>query len=169
MDFQNRKLPRLSGYDYSSPGTYFVTICTFEKRCILGSVISGAIAGDAYIRYSPVGEIAKNCLLETESHYPNIKIDNWVIMPNHIHILFRIDGGMEQIYPFPTSSISTAIGTFKAAVTRAAGNAHIHSGKLWQKSFYDHIIRNESDYQNIWQYICGNPSRWLDDCFYVAE
>ena len=158
----NRKLPRLKEYDYTTPGAYFITICTHNKECIFGKIVPGNMTCDAQMCYSPVGEIAKKCLLDIESHYKNVEIDNWVIMPNHIHLLIRIT---ERINPFPTYDIPNVIGKYKAAVTRSVGNAFIHSGKLWQSSFYDHVIRNDADYGEIWQYISGNPSKWLDDCF----
>ena len=166
MDYPKRKLPRLAEYDYSTPGAYFVTICTFEKKCFFGKITAGDLIGDACIAYSPIGKIAKDCLLKIETHFPDVILDNWVIMPNHIHILLRIEEPAERIYPFPTTDLSKVIGTFKAAVTRKVGNAYMHSGKLWQSSYYDHIIRNDEDYRNIWQYIYGNPSKWLEDCFY---
>jgi len=165
MDLPNRKLTRLSGYDYATPGAYFITICTFEKQCLMGSIVPGTSVGDAYMKYSQIGRIAKECLLDIEFHFPNTKIDNWVIMPNHVHILLQLENQTERIYPFPTANISNIIGTFKAAVSRKC-KQYLHSGKLWQTSFYDHIIRNDEDYQSIWQYISGNPSKWLDDCFY---
>lgn len=167
MTFQNRKLPRLKEYDYSTPGAYFITICTHDKLHYFGNIVQGKAANVVQMQYSPVGKIAKNCLLDIQSHYQNIKIDNWVIMPNHIHILIRIT---ERMDPFPTEKrydIPNVIGKYKAAVTRAAGNTFMYSGKLWQSSFYDHIIRNDEDYQNIWQYISGNPSRWMEDSFYT--
>ena len=166
MDFPNRKLPRLKEYDYSTPGAYFVTICTHSKKCLFGKIVSGDYIGEAYLQYSPIGEIARRCLLDIESHYENVTLDNWVIMPNHIHILIRIT---ERTNPFPTTNfdVPNIIGKYKASVSRAVGNAFMHSGKLWQSSFYDHIIRNDEDYRNIWQYISGNPSKWMDDCFYV--
>ena len=165
MDLPNRKLTRLSGYDYSTPGAYFVTICTFGKRCIFGKIVSGELAGEASMLYSDLGKVARDCLLNIESHYDNIKIDHWVIMPNHVHILIRIE---ERINPFPTIAydIPNVIGKYKSAVTRSVGNAFMHSEKLWQSSFYDHVIRNEEDYQSVWQYISGNPSKWAEDCFY---
>lgn len=166
MNFPNRKLPRLKKYDYTTPGAYFITICSHEKQCIFGHITPGSHGDDARMVYSPIGELAKACLLKIESHFPNITIDNWTIMPNHIHMILCIDAETERIYPFPTASISTAVGMFKAAVTRAVKSAYIQSGKLWQSSFYDHIIRNDEDYQTIWNYISGNPSKWLEDCFY---
>ena len=165
VDFQKRKLPRLSGYDYSTPGVYFITICTYNKNCIFGRIIHGE--NDPTVKYSPIGEIAKTCLLEIEHHYSNVKIDNWVIMPNHVHILFQIT---EQLNSTPLKyDIPNIVGKYKAAVTRSAGNSFAYSEKIWQSSYHDHVIRNDQDYQKIWEYISGNPSKWLDDCFYCEE
>ena len=164
MKLPTRKLLRLRNYDYSVPGAYFVTVCSHNKRPLFGRI---AIDGnnEAIMQYSPIGTLAKQHLLDLPSHYENIKIDNWVVMPNHIHMLIRIE---ERINPFPTKvyDVPNIVGKYTAAVTRAVGNAFMHSGKLWQASFYDHIIRNEKDYQEIWQYIAGNPSKWLEDRFY---
>ncbi len=167
MDFQKRKLPRLKEYDYSTPGAYFITICTHNKNCIFGRIMSIDGGIEPVVRYSPIGEIAKRCLLDIERHYRNVKIDNWVIMPNHVHILFRITERRNQSpikYDIPN-----VVGKYKAAVTRLVGNAFMHSDKIWQSSYHDHIIRNDKDYQGIWEYISGNPSKWLDDCFYCEE
>lgn len=170
MELPNRKLPRLPGYDYATPGAYFITICTHGKACTLGTVRQNHDSGDYMVQYTPIGKVAKKHLLEIEKHYPNIKIDNWVIMPNHIHILLQIK---EQINPLPTVTASydipNVIGKYKAGVSRDVGNAFMHSGKLWQSSYYDHVIRGEEDYQNIWQYISGNPSKWLEDRLYVED
>lgn len=164
MELPNRKLPRLHDYDYSAPGAYFITICTYNKQPIFGHIAISS-NGEAVMHYSPIGTFAKQHLLDLPSHYENVKIDNWVVMPNHIHMLIRIE---ERINPFPTAAydIPNVVGKYKAAVTRTVGNAFMHSGKLWQTSFYDHIVRNEKDYQDIWQYIAGNPSKWLEDRFY---
>ena len=165
MALPSRKLPRLNDYDYTTLGAYFITICTHEKRCLFGKIMPAVDSIDAYMQYSPIGKIARECLLDIASHYDNIKVDNWVIMPNHIHILIRIT---EQMNPFPTirCDIPNVIGKYKAAVTRKVERSLIYSGKLWQSSFYDHVIRNQEDYLSIWQYIAGNPSKWLGDCFY---
>ena len=162
MELPKRKLPRLRDYDYATPGAYFVTICSNNKQCIFGKVTSAEMVSEAFVQYSPIGEIAKECLLDIASHYENIRINQWVIMPNHIHILISIEEcGVQKAY-----DISNVIGKYKAAVTRAVGNAFMHSGKIWQSSFYDHIVRDEHDYQQIWNYISGNPSKWGEDCFY---
>lgn len=168
MDDPQRKRTRLAEYDYATPGAYFITICTHEKKCLFGKIVSVPNFGEPYMEYSPMGEIARKCLLDIESHYDNVKIDNWVIMPNHVHMLVQIT---ERINPFPTIAfdISNVIGKYKAAVTRTVGNAFMHSGKVWQASFHDHVIRSEEDYLKIWQYIGENPSKWLEDRYYCEN
>ncbi len=117
------------------------------------------------MKYSAIGTLAKNCLLDIENHYSNVKVDNWVVMPNHIHLLIRVTEAPSQVkYDIPN-----IVGKYKAAVTRAVGNTLQYSEKIWQSSFHDHIIRNDMDYQKIWEYISGNPSKWVDDCFYPNQ
>ena len=84
MELSKRKHTRLSDYDYSTPGAYFITICTHEKKCLFGKIVSVPNFGEPYMEYSPMGEIARKCLLDIESHYDNVKINNWVIMPNDL-------------------------------------------------------------------------------------
>ena len=163
MEFPKRKLPRLKNYDYRIPGVYFITICTHDKMCLFGKVLPDGVLDEPQMQLSAQGQAAKSCLLAIESHYQNIKVDNWVVMPNHVHMLLRIT---EPADPVPAYDISNVVGKYKAAVTRTVGNIFMHSEKIWQASFYDHIIRNEDDYKRIWQYIADNPARWTEDCFY---
>ena len=103
MKKQNRKLPRMTDFDYATPGSYFITICTHEKICFFGSIRS-ADCCEAYMQYSPIGKIAKQGLVDLEKHYDNVKLDNWVIMPNHIHImLFVSENGASRTSP-PTTN-----------------------------------------------------------------
>ena len=164
MSMPNRKPLRLTDYDYSAPGAYFVTICTHEKACLFGRIIPAADKAGAYMQYSPIGKMARECLLDIASHYDNVRVDHWVIMPNHIHMLVQITEKIDS-QPGMRCDISNVVGKYKAAVTRKIGQARLPSGKLWQTSFYDHVIRNQEDYLSIWQYIDGNPSKWLEDCF----
>lgn len=166
MDYPQRKLPRLKDFDYATPGAYFITICACKKQCLFGHIVQVDPTQEPQMKYSKIGEIACKCLLDIENHYDNVKIDNWVIMPNHVHMLIQIT---ERINPFPTVAcdIPNIVGKYKAAVTRAVGNAFMHSGKVWQSSFHDHVVRGEKDYLEIWQYISGNPSKWKEDCFHV--
>ena len=163
MELPNRKLPRLRGFDYSRCRAYFITICTYQKEHTLGRI------NNDRIRLSNIGSIVDFEINQIELRYCNIKIDKYVIMPNHIHMIVRINS-TERINPFPTKKfdIPNIIGKFKAGVTRSVGNAFMHSEnkKLWQSSYYDHIIRNQDDYCNIWKYIDTNILRWELDCFY---
>ena len=157
---RNRKLPRLSTYDYSLPGSYFITICSHEKRCTFGAVRTLNEAGKADVVYSALGKIVQDSILDIETHYPNIRIDNWVIMPNHVHLLVSIT---HQVPGSSSIDIPNVVGKFKASVTRNAGRYHVCAQKVWQSSYYDHVVRNDDDYQMIWNYISGNPSRWQED------
>ncbi len=171
MELPDRKQTRLKNYDYSTPGAYFITICTKDKKTILGKITVGDVLNKSQMHLSQIGKITNREILQIESHYDNVKIDKFIIMPNHIHMIVVIT---ERINPFPTSrkyDIPNIIGKFKAAVTRNVGKAFMPSARLdlWQTSFYDHIIRDERDYRKIWEYIDENPVRWTCDKFYVEE
>ena len=158
-----RKPTRLKGYDYSTPGAYFITICTHNKQCILGDIIVGQGLAPAEINLSQYGNIAKDQLLDLENRYKSIKIDKYVIMPNHIHLIMRINNPAGAS-PCPT--ISDIICSFKSLTTRACNKSDNKTQKIFQTSFHDHIIRNEKDYKKIWEYIDTNAIKWKQDCFY---
>ena len=168
MDLPNRKTVRLADFDYSKAGVYFITICTHEKEMLFGNVAGSEMFSESKVILSEIGKMADQEIHNIEKHYDNVKIDHYVIMPNHIHLLIRIT---ERINPFPTArgDIPNIIGKFKAAVSRSVGKAFMPSGreKLWQNSFYDHIIRDEWDYREKWDYISNNPARWSEDRLYV--
>jgi len=162
MDLPKRKPTRLKGYDYSQDGTYFITICTDGRKCILGNIVGQGLA-PAEMRLSKYGKIANDQLLDLENRYKTIKIDKYVIMPNHIHIILILDNAAGAS-PCPT--ISDVICSFKSLTTRMCNAADNKTQKIFQTSFHDHIIRGEKDYQKIWEYIEINPSKWETDCFY---
>lgn len=172
-DFPRRKRNRLHSYDYREAGYYFITICTRNRKEYLSSILVGnGLDRSARIRYTQYGEIAHRDLLALLGHFPNVRVDRFAIMPNHVHVILVLEkipftastaaewktGETERSRPFPT--ISTVIGQYKSGVSRKAGFP------LWQKSFYDHIIRNEQDYWQIAHYIETNPLRWKQDRFY---
>ena len=158
MDLPKRKHQRLKSFDYATEKYYFVTICTMDKHNLFGDLINQN--DTVKMHYSLMGEIALKHLKEIENHFDEIKIDKYVIMPNHIHIIIVIgcNGNSERSRPFPT--LSTVIGLYKSGVSREVGC------KIWQKSFHDHIIRNKNDYLKIWEYIENNPLKWDLDCYY---
>ena len=163
MDLPNRKRTRLSEYDYSSPGMYFITICTHNRKCLFGKI------KNQQMHLNEMGKIVDKEILKIEPRYQNIRIDKYVIMPNHIHMIIVILAS-EGINPIPTIKydVSNVIGKFKAGVSRIVGSAFMHSSKksIWQSSFHDHIIRGEKDYLKIWNYIDTNIEKWESDCFY---
>ena len=165
MELPERKPTRLKGYDYSQNGAYFVTICTHNRKCILGNIVGQGLA-PAEIVLSQYGKIAKEQLLDLENRYKTIKIDKYVIMPNHIHIIVILDN-TAGASPCPT--ISDVICSFKSLTTRICNKSNNKSQKIFQTSFHDHIIRGEKDYQKIWEYIDINLLKWELDCFYNDE
>ena len=155
MELQKRKPNRLKNYDYSQSGIYFITICTNNRKPILSKIENNAdTVGANCVRPSAIGLIIEKEILIMDSVYDNVKVDNYVIMPNHIHLLIRIeDSGRTQFAP----TINRIIKQFKGSITKQIGQS------IWQKSFYDHIIRDDEDYLIKAQYINDNPSKWLDD------
>ena len=155
MELPKRKPIRLKNYDYSQNGMYFVMICTYNRECIFGKIVGNGLDRSEY------GEIAENDLLNMQQHFPNIKIDKYVIIPNHIHAIILIDNDYktERSRPFPT--LSTVIELYKSGVSRKIGFG------ICQKSFHDHIIRNEKEYLEIREYIDINPLKWADDCYHT--
>ena len=145
-----RKLQRKKGYDYTLGGAYFITICTYNKQCILSKIIKSKTHDIPGIELTRIGAQIENALINLKEYYDGFEVDNYVIMPNHIH--FVLLKTIENSF-----SISELIKRFKTFTGKQYEN------KLWQKSFYDHIIRNEKDYEQIVKYIYENPSRWIYD------
>ena len=174
MDLPKRKQIRLQNYDYSSPGAYFVTICTHDRRCILSDIVVGAATSrPPEVRLTQYGEIVDLAINTISSIYPGISVKKYVIMPNHVHLLLRIcedENGRQTACPagIAAPKVSTVIGQMKRWASMQARTV------LWQKSFHEHVIRNENDYREIWEYIEANPARWAEDrpfieCEYSAE
>jgi len=153
-----RKHPRLQEYDYSANGAYFITICTQHRRKILSRVVGRGLA-PAVVELTEHGQIAEQELLLLQQRYPTIKVDAYAIMPNHIHVILHIKNEAAGASPRPT--VSDVVCAYKSLVTRKCG-----IGKLFQASFYDHIIRNQSDYDDIYRYIENNPAQWEQDELY---
>ncbi len=153
--FSTRKSPRLKEFDYSMPTAYFITICTHEKVCLFGEPDC----------LNPFGKIADHCIHHIPFHYPCVTVEKHVVMPNHVHMLLFIDSSKvsnENAFP----NLTSVIGKYKAAVSRAIH--HIDPAiNVWQRSFHDHIPRNEKALDEIWHYIDDNPRKWDLDRFYM--
>lgn len=151
MNSKTRKPNRLKNYDYSQNGVYFITVCVENRNPILSYIPVGANC----VRLSKIGNVVEEEINNISKIYANVTVENYVIMPNHIHLLVFIDrfSGRTQFAP----TISRIIKQFKGIITKRL------SKSIWQKGFYDHIIRDEYDFQIRWQYIEDNPYRWCED------
>lgn len=161
-DLPKRKPIRLPEYDYSAPGAYFVTICTQDRRRILSDIAVGAATSrPPELHLTAYGEIVDLAINNISAAYPGFFVDAYVIMPNHVHMILRICSN-EDGRQIAAPTISTVVAQAKRWASMQAGTA------LWQKSFHEHVIRNERDYREIWEYIENNPARWAEDR-YCAE
>ena len=161
-----RKHPRLDHYDYSTAGAYFVTICTQNRRCVLSRIVGRGLAPaetDA-IKYTELGRIAEEQLLLLEDRYPCLLIDRYVIMPNHIHVILILKRDAAGASPRPT--VMDVICTYKSLTTRECKKVGM-TEKLFQTSFYEHIIRGQRDYEETIKYIHENPMNWYYDELYT--
>lgn len=180
-----RRSIRLKGYDYSQAGLYFVTICCQDRICRFGKVVNGEMALNEY------GQIAYNEWLKTPDIRKNVELDEFVIMPNHIHGIIRLmdRGGLHSpglhspglhspelhspeisgVRGTPLRSPSQTVGAiirgYKSSVTKQLGLLDFGE-KLWQRNYHDHIIRDEQSHIRISEYIINNPAKWTDDKFY---
>ena len=170
-DRHHRRSIRLKGYDYTQPGAYFVTLCTHDRAHLFGEVVDGEM------RLNEWGEIVRDEWFKTAQVRPYVQLrdDEFVVMPNHIHgIIWIADnvGATRRVAPTdrvaPTTprgpapqSIGAIIGQFKSAVTKRMNELRDTPGALvWQRNYYEHIIRNERALNAIRQYIDENPLRW---------
>ncbi len=174
--FKNKykiKSARLSGYDYSQNGMYFVTICTKNREEFFGQIENGEMI------LSDMGKIVRDELLQTPKIRPNVKLDEWVIMPNHVHAIIEIctdaqrrdalqcvsTGVLEYKNKFgpQANNLASIIRGFKGVVTNKIHQMPNSNSFAWQSRFYDHIIRNEISLNKIREYIRTNPQMWERD------
>ena len=157
MELPKRKPMRLPDYDHSTPGAYFVTICTKDRKCILSNLTVGADAlGGPRLQLTDTGKVIEQYILSTH-RMTSFRVEKYVFMPNHIHMILWIDSGPPRASA-PTAS--DAVGALKRLVNRRLGH------DIWQRSFHEHVIRNENDYREIWQYVDQNPAKWAEDRYY---
>ena len=170
----HRRSIRLKGYDYTRAGAYFVTICTKDRACLFGDVADGVM------RLNQMGHIVRQCWLAIPDHFPHVLLDEFVVMPNHVHGILVImpthDVGATHASPLqnddtPTRprgpqprSVASIVGSFKSA---AAKRINEHRGTpgapIWQRNYYEHIIRDDESLNLIRNYIADNPLRWQID------
>jgi REP element-mobilizing transposase RayT len=174
----NRQSIRLQGYDYSYPGFYFVTICTYRREHLFGKVVDGKMI------LSEFGEIAFQFWSQTESRHPNVRADEFIIMPNHLHGIIEIinpDLSVKAIHesPVPIDADKESIRKYRRSmlIPKIMGWYKMNSSKkinilrqtpgkkIWHRNYYDHIIRNEEALFYIREYIKNNPLNWEKDRF----
>ena len=163
MEFFERKKLRLDEYDYLQNGAYFVTLCTFNKLHLFGACKNENLV------LSEAGKMVEQ-YLEEITIYKDVSLDKYVVMPNHIHAIIMINHDGTTRGSFTT--LSEYIRRFKMITTKSYIDGvkfgiYPHFEKMiWQKSFYDHIIRNENEYLRVWKYINENPLKWETDEYF---
>ena len=162
MDIVTRKRNRLSSFCYSTPGSYFITICTAERKCLLSAVEGGGVLDAPSIRLKPYGLIARNVLKDIEQTYTHITIEKAVIMPNHIHLLVFVSpkNGSSRTPTPANETIPQFVSTFKRFCNKQYGK------NIWQRSYDDRVIRNDTMYRKVWEYMDTNPHKWQEDRYY---
>ena len=188
----HRRSIRLPGYDYAQPGAYFVTINTYRRELLFGDVVNGEMQLNVY------GRVAATFWERIPHHFPHVRLDGWVVMPDHIHGIIVIveceaapDIGSEaRLLTFPASlgrqdsvgaaspgrnvpsgpasgSLGAIVGNYKSITTRRVNKIrHTPGVSIWQRNYYEHIIRNESELHRIRAYIAGNPAKWVKGRYY---
>lgn len=158
MEHPERKSNRLIKYDYSTGGAYFVTICTQDRKKILSTIVGGGAHDAPNVALTDIGKIVQTHIVNSD-RIPGITIDKYVIMPDHIHLIVLVNEyaaiGTSRA-PSPTNAaIPHLVSTLKRFCHRDIGD------KIFQRSYYDHVIRNQQDHDEIWQYIENNPRKWF--------
>ncbi|MBW8010187.1 MAG: transposase [Chloroflexi bacterium] len=171
----NRRSPRLKGYDYSLPGAYFITICVKDRNCRLSTLVGEEV------QLTKEGTIVKKVWEDLPEHFENIKLDRFVVMPNHVHgIVWILEDnephvGARHASPLPRSgpkpgSLGTIIGSFKSAATKQINQFRNTTGSpFWQRNYYEHILRDDRDLFKHRKYIQENPIKWALDEYHQDQ
>lgn len=177
MEYPERKNLRLKNYDYAQNGMYFITICTHNKRCLFGRITNNARRGDPrgrpQVELNKWGRLAAEAFDDVERIY-GVAIDERIIMPNHIHFIVIIDntsGSRATARVAPT--VGRIVGAYKSLVYNRTLSAvkenEGHLGRLWQRNYYEHVIRNDADLYETRGYIQANPAKWTEDKLYSTD
>ena len=166
-EIHHRRSIRLKGYDYSQEGLYFITICVQDRECLFGKIVDHHT-----MILNEAGKIADQCWLAIPQHFPHVTLHEYIVMPNHIHGIIEITDNVgannHSSLPPPTRAMprspSRTIGSiirgFKIGVTKWFDKS------VWQRNYYEHIIRSTDEYDRIANYIINNPAKWQDDKFF---
>jgi REP element-mobilizing transposase RayT len=164
---RNRRSIRLQGYDYSQAGSYFVTICTQGRECLFGDIVDGEM------RLNDTGRIVADEWIKTAEIRDEIELDEWVVMPNHFHGILVLIANVGAIHESPlhmtvsqrrNMAVPKIIGRFKMLSSKRINELRQSPGaKLWQRNYWEHIVRNETELNRIREYIHNNPAQWEMD------
>lgn len=165
LPLTRHKSIRISEFDYSQPGAYYLTLVTQDRQQILGQIV------DNEMILSEVGKMVEEVWIAIPNHFASVELGEFVIMPNHIHGIISITVEATHASPLPRiskgpmpGSIGAIVGSFKSAATKRFHEIQKYQeSRLWQRNYYEHIIRNERDYLAIYEYILANPMNWEKD------
>ena len=163
-ELPNRKRNRLGEFNYSADGEYFITICVKDRKEILSEIVGDDRSDVPMIKLLPCGEVLDKHIKNMSNSYRKINVFNYVIMPNHVHLILQIaeENGTSQA----SSPTKAAIPMFVSQLKR---NCNCEYGEnIWQRSYHDRIIRDGNELEKIDTYIRNNPLLWKEDCFYVV-
>jgi len=188
----HRRSIRLQGYDYSQNGAYFITLCTHNRECLFGQIQNGQMILNEY------GKMVEQCWNNLSNHYDNIELDAYVIMPNHFHGIILITDNVDNvdnvrairelpihelpIHELPRQQqkqrqqqrrkmlLPKIVGRFKMNSAKQINQMRNTPGiSVWQRNYYEHIIRDEKSLENIRNYIINNPAKWQDDDYNLTN
>ena len=168
--YPRRKQNRLKNYDYSTPGVYFLTFCVKDRKCLLWNNVGACIARQRDVQLSEYGEIVRTAIELIPKKYPMVSVNYYTIMPNHVHLLLflksdekcfvEVQGNsLDEIRMLAKARIPEEIQQFKARVSWCVGK------NVWHGRYHDHIVRNQREYEMIYNYIENNPGNWDKDCY----
>jgi REP element-mobilizing transposase RayT len=159
-----RKSNRLEGYDYSRVGCYYITICAIDKLPLFSRIHVGDIAaGGPFVELTTIGSIVKKYLENINLRYNDVTLSNYVIMPNHVHMIMTVRIGTPRAASPTKSYIPAIINALKSLSSKECGKP------IWQRGYYDHIIRDDIDFGIKYEYIETNPVRWTDDMYFICD
>lgn len=164
MESKLRRSIRLGTHDYRGHGPYFLTLCSFQKACTFGSIVAGTV------HLTAVGHIIQQEWLRAPRIRPEVKLDEFVVMPNHIHAIVFLDEDAQRFDLEPGNfhrtprSLGSLVAGFKSVCTTRVNIMNHTAGKpLWQRNYYEHVIRSQRELERVRTYVRGNPERWLSN------
>ena len=150
-EIHHRQSIRLQGYDYTNEGIYFVTICCYQRQHLFGEIDNGEM------KINLIGQIVSALWQKIPQHFPNVELDGFILMPDHLHGIIIISESKEK------SSLANIIQNFKSISSRKINRITKTYGiSIWQRNYYERIVRTEQELTNLYEYIKNNPANWTD-------